>query len=271
MVMPAKAPGKPGIMLILLLLGAVLITLLAGCSGESENLPFGSVVSISTIGGEQVISGATTTVVIQKYRVSVLGTDGFPMNGISVNVMANFNTGNDITVNGIPVAIGQTLNFTETTQDAGFFEFDISAPQLTTANLAVPSSVLATALSSGGTLTAGSWDYCVTAVDPMGNETTGSSIATAVTGTTGTSSVTITWSAVSGASGYFVYGRTSGNPCTSQFRLSPQLTASTFTDMGGSVGSQNPPATNQTKAGNSVKGTLTATSGASVATKDVAL
>lgn len=75
--------------------------------------------------------------------------------------------------------------------------------------LNAPTGVNATPETTGGTLTAGSYEYEVTAVNANG-ETTVSSAATATTtGTTG--SVKVTWQPVADGVTYKVYGRASGS------------------------------------------------------------
>lgn len=73
--------------------------------------------------------------------------------------------------------------------------------------LAAPASPGASTNTSGGFLAAATYGYVVTTLTEMG-ESTPTAMVTQVT--TGTTSVnTITWSAVSGATGYRVYGRSS--------------------------------------------------------------
>lgn len=79
--------------------------------------------------------------------------------------------------------------------------------------LPAPSNVAAVAVA-GGTLVAGTYSYEVTAVNPNG-ETTISSAASVVTGSTG--SVKVTWNSVADDCTYNVYGRTTG----SHLKLTP--------------------------------------------------
>ena len=75
------------------------------------------------------------------------------------------------------------------------------------------STPVATAVAgAGGTLAAGTYGYRVVAYGPCGNNTTCRSTASAeVRATVGASgAVTVSWSAVPGATSYRVYGRTSG-------------------------------------------------------------
>lgn len=73
-------------------------------------------------------------------------------------------------------------------------------------NLGVPSSVSALAIA-GGSLTAGTFYYVVTALDQVG-ETIGSTEVSAYVNSSTTASVNIAWAAISGAVKYHVYGRT---------------------------------------------------------------
>src|SRR6201992_1918191 len=68
-------------------------------------------------------------------------------------------------------------------------------------------SALATA-TTGGTITAGTYKYIVTALNALG-ETMGSNEQT-ITTTGSTSTVTVTWATVTGATGYNLYKTASG-------------------------------------------------------------
>lgn len=61
--------------------------------------------------------------------------------------------------------------------------------------------------SSGGTLAANTYTYRIAAVGKGGEALSSASVATTIASGT-TNSVTLTWSAVAGAIGYYVYGRT---------------------------------------------------------------
>lgn len=75
--------------------------------------------------------------------------------------------------------------------------------------LQVPTNVALTTSASGGTVAAGTHGYRVTALNGAG-ETTASAEVTIVT-TGSTSTVTVTWPAVPGATSYKVYGRTASS------------------------------------------------------------
>ena len=87
-------------------------------------------------------------------------------------------------------------------------------------------SALATA-SSGGTITAGTYKYIVTAINALG-ETTGSNEQTIVT-TGATSTVTVTWVAVTGATGYKLYKTASGG--ATQTELNYKTVGAVTTDI----------------------------------------
>lgn len=68
-----------------------------------------------------------------------------------------------------------------------------------------------TTATTGGTLVAGTYSYRLAAVDATGGETLASNPkAQIVPSGTSTNKVTVNWSAVSGAAGYKIYGRTAG-------------------------------------------------------------
>ncbi|HSX36540.1 MAG TPA: hypothetical protein VLG13_00225, partial [Patescibacteria group bacterium] len=112
----------------------------------------------------------------------------------------------------------------------------------TYAAMTVPSS-LASSPIAGGALTAGAYKYEVTAIDSAGGETT---VSNEVTGTTAGGNLTnsLTWTAVTGASGYKVYRTASGGGTGTENYLTTVLTNS-YKDTGAiTLGSTTPPSTN---------------------------
>lgn len=108
--------------------------------------------------------------------------------------------------------------------------------------IGVPAGLSATQHTSGGTLPADDYYYVVTAINSYG-ETTRSLQVTATT-TGATSRVTLSWGAVTDATGYVIYrGLVSGGPW---FRLATVLAAVTYDDVGGAVSSAQPPTVNST-------------------------
>jgi hypothetical protein len=95
--------------------------------------------------------------------------------------------------------------------------------------------------TTGGTLTANSYFYKITALNSAG-ETTGSAEAT-VTTTGSTSSVAITWGAVAGASSYHIYRGT----VTNTENLFFASATNSFTDIGGTSTAGTVPVTNTTQ------------------------
>ena len=96
-----------------------------------------------------------------------------------------------------------TLNPSSNTQVFGL------STEARKATLYAPQPTTATA-TSGGTLAADTYSYRVTAIKDSYGETLPCTAVTQIT-TGATSTVTLTWTAISGASGYRVYGRTSGS------------------------------------------------------------
>ncbi|HEX7019981.1 MAG TPA: hypothetical protein VF159_08230 [Gemmatimonadaceae bacterium] len=102
--------------------------------------------------------------------------------------------------------------------------------------ISAPTGVRAAA-ASGGSLPAGTYAYRVVARRPVGQGTTGHSLASAEAAVTiSGGAVTVTWSQVSGATEYKVFGRTRG----SQSRYWT-VTGTSFTDTGGTGTSGTPP------------------------------
>ena len=91
---------------------------------------------------------------------------------------------------------------------AGFFFCQAITPKSRGTTLTTPvNAAFATALT-GGTLAAGTYFYRVTAINAYGETLASTETSQVTTGTTST--VTVNWGAVSGATGYKIYGRTTG-------------------------------------------------------------
>lgn len=84
--------------------------------------------------------------------------------------------------------------------------------------------------SSGGTMVAGTFGYKVAALSTYG-ETLPSAEKTQVIASGTTNTVTLTWTKITGAVGYRVYGRTSGGPWKALTQI-PQADSPTWTDTG---------------------------------------
>lgn len=95
-------------------------------------------------------------------------------------------------------------------------------------SLTTPGTVTATPSASGGTVAAGTYYYKVTALGG-GGETVASPEATATT-TGSTSSVALSWTAVTGATGYRIYKGSSTGAENTYFTSA----TNSFTDVGGS-------------------------------------
>ncbi|RJO74172.1 hypothetical protein D5S18_18640 [Nocardia panacis] len=120
-------------------------------------------------------------------------------------------------------------------------------PTIGTGNVAVSSVPSATTLSlgttstTGGTLAAGTYFWKVTAVGAV--ESTGSNEVTATT-TGSTSSQVLTWTSVSGATGYKIYRGTSAG--AENVLVATLGTVLTYTDTGSAGSASTPPTTTGT-------------------------
>lgn len=154
-------------------------------------------------------------------------------------VKALFEAGAQGTIGNIQCYVGQAGNTLAPTVGGGNLLFP---PVTAGSGLAAPvQSSLATA-TSGGTLAAGTYYYVVTALNANG-ETVASNEKNIVT-TGATSTVTVSWSAVTGATGYNIYR--SNATGTETFLISVGAVV-TYTDTGsGTPTSVLPPANNTT-------------------------
>lgn len=93
--------------------------------------------------------------------------------------------------------------------------------------ISTPVNAAFSTATTGGTLAAGTYSYRVCALDGLGGETLASAATTQAT-TGATSTVTVNWGAVTGATGYKVFGRTAG----SELLLATVGATTTWTDTG---------------------------------------
>lgn len=112
-----------------------------------------------------------------------------------------------------------------------------SAPTL---SLATPVNSAFSTLTTGGTLAAATYFYRVSATDANGETLASTETSQATTGTTST--VTVNWGAVTGATGYKVYGRTTG----AELLIAAVGNVTTYTDTGSITPSGALPAANTT-------------------------
>jgi hypothetical protein len=106
-------------------------------------------------------------------------------------------------------------------------------------SLPTPAAPTAVAATTGGTLPAGTQAYKVTALGSTGETDASAEVTQATTGATST--VTVSWTAVPGATGYRVYGRASG---TEGLLAQTIASVTTFTDTGALTPGSPPPSSN---------------------------
>jgi len=97
-----------------------------------------------------------------------------------------------------------------------------------TAGLTTPAAPTAATATTGGTLVAGTYAYRVTALNAVGESLPSPEVTQVVPNTTTTNTVTVTWTAVTGATGYKVYGRAVG----AELLLATVGNVLTYTDTG---------------------------------------
>ena len=252
--------------LLVLLLAALSLMALAGCGSDAQ---YGSSITVEQIAAYTPNPlPSTQTEKYVAYRVSVVDPAGLPLNGVEVDVHAQFTSGSNVNVNGsigsAPVIMSSKLEM----YGWGYRDFTISAPTLTLRQISAPTTVDATPRSGSGFLGNGSYNFAITAIDAAGGQTTPSITASAILsdGTT-TQGVGVSWSSVTGATAYNVYGN---NGAGGPMLLASRVTGTTYV-YGSIAGGAGLPGANTTGiAANSVNGTLTFTTGAARATQVVA-
>jgi hypothetical protein len=92
--------------------------------------------------------------------------------------------------------------------------------------IAAPVNATHVAITTGGTLAAATYFYRVSALNPNGETLASTETSIVTTGSTG--SVIVRWTAVPGATGYNVYGRTTG----AELKMATNVQATSFLDTG---------------------------------------
>lgn len=138
-------------------------------------------------------------------------------------------------------------------------------PQNNEGVLAQPATTSSSTATTGGTLVAGTYSYRVSALDSVGGETTASEPrAQAVPVGTSTNKVTINWGAVTGATGYRVYGRTAGV----EELIATLGAVTTYDDLGSIVPNGEPKTQNTTSRSDAAAVVATSTQGITATVSD---
>lgn len=103
------------------------------------------------------------------------------------------------------VDVGEETLFVVYAKDGPGSYGDNIAIKLTSSNLIAPTDLDGTSSASGGTLADGSHQYVVSALSKTGESLASSSDTVVISGGGGTAKVTLTWTAVEGATGYKIY------------------------------------------------------------------
>ena len=166
--------------------------------------------------------------------------------GLTISVYQRITTATSYDTAGFPLYAafnGTNSTLASTTGGggtAGFFLCQPIAPKSRGTALATPINAAFTTAITGGTLAAGTYFYRVSSINAYG-ETLASAETSQVT-TGATSTVTVNWGAVSGATGYKVYGRTTG----AELLIATVGAVTTYTDTGAVTPAGALPAVNTT-------------------------
>lgn len=175
--------------------------------------------------------------------------------------LLEFGTGETKEVVRVVLITGTTLTLAEPTEfshASGESGFSLSKKRIALANavdgaagnfgeygaalilpyLATPRNVVAATANVGGALSPGSYSYRVSAYNVTGETLACVAVGIVVPSGTSTNTVTLTWGAVSGATGYRVYGRTAAV----EYFMGNTVQA-TFTDTGANTPEGEPPVT----------------------------
>lgn len=105
---------------------------------------------------------------------------------------------------------------------------DSLAIRIRSNNIDTPTGLAVTSFNTGGSLTNATYSYRVAALSPVGETLASSVVSVVIGGPTTTARAVLTWTAVEGAIGYVVYGRTG----TQSYITTVGAATYTFTDTG---------------------------------------
>lgn len=160
-----------------------------------------------------------------------------PGGGINTPVNAAFTTA----TTGGSLASGTSYSYRVSALNANGETLASTATSIAiAAALATPVNAAFTTATTGGTLAAATYSYRVAAKNAIGR--TLASTATTITTTGTTSTVTVNWGAVSGATGYDVFGRVGGT----ELLIASVGAVTTYTDTGSITPAGALPASNTT-------------------------
>lgn len=184
--------------------------------------------------GETLVSAASNTVTTTSSTSSNTITWNAVAGATGYNVYQKIGAGAYAKLNTSPIAGTQFV-------DNGSLTASGAVPGSNTAVISVPTGLAAATTTGAGTLAAGTYYYKVTATNGAG-ETTPSSFASAAVPVNG--AVSLTWTAVAGATGYKVYGRPASSGGT--YGLLASVTTTSYTDTGAVTPGAVPPSSNTT-------------------------
>jgi len=127
--------------------------------------------------------------------------------------------------------------------DATHYQVTLTTAQVYSTLLATPVNAAFSTATTGGTLAAGTYWYRVSAINSIGETLASTETSEVTTGTTST--VTVNWGAVAGATGYRVYGRTTG----AELLMATVGAVTTWIDTGAVIPAGALPAANTTASG----------------------
>lgn len=190
--------------------------------------------------------------IAQLHRLAVVGTFvATPVNA----AFSTATTGGSLAPGTFSYRVSATNSFGETLAST-------ATTQVIAAALAAPVLAAPTTATTGGTLAAATYYYKATAINAIGETVGSAEVNIATTGSTST--VGLSWAAITGATGYKIYrATTAGGQSTSPALLASLGTVTTYTDTGAAVEAGAVPASNTTATTtNTVTVNWTATSGA---------
>lgn len=183
---------------------------------------------------------APGTVATKQYSYRWLDKGLKPIPGILENESA---MGSDVKVNDSAIDVWHSegpLGGKVTEDGIGWLATGmLNKVTTTTATLDVPVANTPSTATTGGTLAAATYYYVLVAINASGQTTKSNEVSVVTTGSTSTT--TITWAAITGATGYRIYRGTSAGAENTYFAVGA---VTTFTDTGAAGTGGTPPVSN---------------------------
>lgn len=186
----------------------------SGNTFDIENTS-GGLVTINAINGANPVTvlntgGGSTTTINNSKTIKVTITDALTGAAIKNARVAIYKSGDLVSGHELLNALTDVNGVTTTTFNYSVDQAIVIRARAETPALLTPVNATFSTASTGGSLAAGTYWYRVTATNDLGETLASTETSQVVPAGTSTNTVTVNWGSVTDATGYKIYGRTSG-------------------------------------------------------------